>query len=261
MTVNDVCQWLDRLAPFETAESYDNVGLIVGDKGTQVKNVLFTVDVTPSVVSLAKARGCELIVSHHPLLFLPAKHILFDELEGATIKALCQAEISLISAHTNLDIASGGIGDSLAETLGLQSLRTAPDGIVRVGELETPMMPDELERFLTQRIGNQARCYAPLGQLSRITTLAIGVGAYSEGYEQALAVGAQAYLTGEIKHHDALPATYRGLTLYELGHYATERFGIEALEKTFRQQTQENGWQVGSTLSPIAPYFGATLAP
>ena len=261
MTVMDVYRWLDFIAPFDSAESYDNCGIIVGEPTAKVSSVLFTVDITPAVVDEAAKLGAELIVSHHPLMFNPTRQIRFDLLEGATIKALCTRSISLIAAHTNLDKAKDGIGDSLAKELGLINVRVGSDGFVRIGELPRPMPNDEAASWLESVIGNQVRHYAPDTACREITTLAIGAGTYSEGFRVALEGGAQAYLSGEIKHHDALHAVYAGLALYECGHYATERFGVAALYRRFVRQVQQTGVPVEAKLSLIAPYFGATHTP
>lgn len=259
MTVWDVYQWLDSVAPFSLSEEGDNVGLIVGDRRKTVSRVLFTVDVTPAVANYAVQSGAELIVSHHPLMFIPTRRVLYDECEGATIRALCSGGVSLIAAHTNLDVAAGGVGDSLANAIGLRNLRAASDGIVRLGELSAPLPSDELEAKLVSVIGGTVRRLASDGEKRLITTLAIGVGAYSEGYISAVNEGAQAYLTGEMKHHDTLYAVYKGLTVFECGHYATERMGVERLRSRFAEAASANAWHAESLLYPEAPYYGAIV--
>ena len=140
MTVNDVFNWIDRFAPFETQDDYDNAGLVVGDPNKEIHTVLFALDATPSVVADAVHIGAELIVTHHPLMFAPTKTLRFDHGEGAVLKALAANSISLIAAHTNLDQCDGGIADSLVEALGLVNVVKNDNCVyIRTGTLPKPM--------------------------------------------------------------------------------------------------------------------------
>ena len=253
MTVQTVLDWLDSFAPFATAEDFDNVGLLAGDARAEVNGALFCLDATPDAVAYAAKNGCNLIISHHPLLFHGAKRINYTCAEGRALRGLMGADIHLIAAHTNLDKAPGGIADSLAQAIGLCSIEPTGDPYVRVGMLEaTPLpLPERVEETLHIR----PRVYGEANGPVRL--VAVGPGACGEGYEAALRVGAQAYLTGEIHHHQILDATWRGLVVLDAGHFSTEWPGVRALSQRFNAELARG---TRAALYPYPPYAGVTLA-
>ena len=227
MTVQAVYDWLNEIAPFETAEGYDNVGLLIGSMKAPVQRVLVALDATPAVVEEAVQMDAQLIVTHHPLMFRGTKRILYDDYEGAVIRRLIKADLNLIASHTNMDqspLYSGSA--SLAAALKLQNIRQ--EGFLFVGELpDAPVRADALR----QRIAacEQDQVYQFGDDAALITTLGISGGAYDEGFEQARSLGAQAYLTGEVRHHNALAAIGTGFVLYQGGHYGTEALMVPPL--------------------------------
>ena len=129
-TVQHVISLMEQLAPRSYAESWDNVGLMVGDRNAIVTGVLTTLDVTAEAILYAIEHDCNLIVSHHPLIFKGLKQLSCDTAQGQMINQLIQHNIAVYSAHTNLDIASGGLNDMLAERLGLIDIK----GFIKTGE-------------------------------------------------------------------------------------------------------------------------------
>ena len=129
-TVQQVVTLMEQLAPRSYAESWDNVGLMVGDRNAMVTGVLTTLDVTEETISYAIEHNCNLIVSHHPLIFKGLKQLSCDTTQGRMIHKLIQHKIAVYSAHTNLDIAPGGLNDMLAERLGLIDVK----GFIKTGE-------------------------------------------------------------------------------------------------------------------------------
>ena len=129
-TVQQVITLMEQLAPRSYAESWDNVGLMVGNRNAIVTGVLTTLDVTEEAISYAIEHDCNLIVSHHPLIFKGLKQLSCDTAQGRMINQLIQHNIAVYSAHTNLDIAPGGLNDMLANQLGLIDLK----GFVKTGE-------------------------------------------------------------------------------------------------------------------------------
>ena len=130
ITVQQVITLMEQLAPRSYAESWDNVGLMVGDRNVVVTGVVTTLDVTEETVEYAIEQNCNLIVSHHPLIFKGLKQISCDTAHGRTINKLIQHKIAVYSAHTNLDIAPGGLNDMLAKQLGLIDIK----GFIKTGE-------------------------------------------------------------------------------------------------------------------------------
>lgn len=150
-TVGDVHAWLDSIAPFETAEGFDNVGLLIGDKAAPVSKVIFTLDLSEKTVDEAIAFGAELIITHHPIIFSPLRRIHYDTPFGRMLVKLTSAGVSVIAAHTNWDKAPGGVGDTLAKLLALQNV-TPLDDYVRLGELATPILASEFAALLTKTL-------------------------------------------------------------------------------------------------------------
>lgn len=123
-TIREVQAFLQQKAPFETAEGWDNAGLLAGNPDTAVSGILLTLDITPQTVDFAADNGFALIISHHPVIFHPLRRLTPD---GAPY-ALARRGVAAICAHTNLDKASGGVNDTLAALLGLHEVQTTPDG-------------------------------------------------------------------------------------------------------------------------------------
>lgn len=223
-TVRQVYEAMQAIAPLELAEHWDNPGLLV-DCGGEVHRVLVALDITPEVLEEAAAKQCEMIVSHHPVIFDPLKKIGPQDVPFQ----LVQAGISAICMHTNLDAAEGGVNEVLAGIFGMRDWEVFADGCGRVGEVE-PIAVPELARKAQAVLGG--RCNRPrsgpavqvkFADTGRtVKRLAVISGAGGSMFEDALAVGADCLLTGEANHHAAIDAVRLGLSLVAAGHYATE---------------------------------------
>lgn len=223
-TVRQVYEAMQAIAPLELAEHWDNPGLLV-DCGGQMHRVLAALDITPEVVAEAAAKQCEMIVSHHPVIFDPLKKIGPQDVPFQ----LVQAGISAICMHTNLDAAEGGVNEVLAGIFGMRDWEVFADGCGRVGEVE-PITVPELAHKAQAVLGG--RCNRPrsgpavqvkFADTGRtVKRLAVISGAGGSMFEDALAVGADCLLTGEANHHAAIDAVRLGLSLVAAGHYATE---------------------------------------
>ena len=211
--IEEVLQFMKELAPVELAESWDNVGLLV-DCGTEVHSILTTLDITDEVVDEAERLGCELIVSHHPVIFHPMKHISHQD----TVFRMIRKNISAICMHTNLDAAEGGVNDVLCGLFDVEDAEPF-DGLGRVGRLAEPRTVRELGEECVKLLGAHVKM-ADTGHL--VKRLAVVGGAGGSMFEAALEAGADALLTGEANHHAALDAKKLGLSLIVAGHYCTE---------------------------------------
>ena len=257
MNVQQVLDWLNTLAPFESAESFDNVGLLMGNAGAEVHTVLFGMDVTEELALEALKVGAELIVAHHPFIFHALKRIDYTGPQGRALCLLARGRVSVIAAHTNWDKAPGGVSDSLARALDLRGIVRADD-YLRIGELPKPLSPDAFHTLIATRLHIQPRQYgAPSVPISRV---AVAGGAYGEGYALASSMSAQAFVVGEIRHHELLDACARGLAVYDAGHYPTELPGVTALYERFLADMAQTEKSVHAVLHANAPYPGALLA-
>lgn len=213
MTVQTIYEYIDSRAPFATAEDWDNPGLLVGSGAQPVHGVVVALDATPGALQTAKAVGADLIVTHHPVIFAPLRRLEQDSMPYQ----LASAGISLIAAHTNLDKAPGGVNDTLAARLGLTAVTVAPDGMCRIGTLPTPMDSAALASHTAQVLEAAVRVCGN----RQISTVALCGGGGGE-FIPELAGQADAFITGEVKHHQWLDAAQTDMTVIEAGHYATE---------------------------------------
>lgn len=225
MTVSDLYRVIDRIAPFDTLEEFDNSGFLVGDPGQEVSCILMALDVTPAVIDEAVECGAQLIITHHPLLFSPLRRLTEEDYEGRLIRRLTRENISLISAHTNLDQAPGGINDTLAELCGLENVQG--EGFFRFGDLPEALPAADCAAVLTERLGDSVRLMGPADAPVRRIGLCSGGG--SDEWTACMQAGCDAFLSGEIKHHHALEMAESGLVGFECGHFATEFPGISVL--------------------------------
>ena len=202
---------MQRIAPLELAESWDNPGLLV-NCCRPVDRVLVTLDITPDVVEEAAAKGCGLIVAHHPVIFSPLKRLAPKDVPFQ----LVQNGISAICMHTNLDAAEGGVNEVLAGMFGMRNWEPFAGGCGRVGEVDALG-----KRCNRPETGPAVQVkYTDSGRPVR--RLAVISGAGGSLFEEAIAVGADCLLTGEANHHHACDAARLGLSLIAAGHYATE---------------------------------------
>lgn len=231
MRLADVTRALEEIAPPAWAEPWDNVGLLVGDPAARVVRVLFTIDYTDAVAREAEAAKADLVVAYHPPIFAPLKRIAH---EGVVARAV-RAGIALYSPHTALDVADGGTNDMLADVVGLTSRSplavraltgsdagAAPRGLGRVGELAAPVARQALVERIKVGLGlDRVLVAGPTdGEATRV---AVSAGASGDMFKDALAARADLYLTGEMRHHDALACAARGMTVVCALHSNSER--------------------------------------
>lgn len=226
ISLTGLTAFLQGVAPFETAETWDNAGVLVRC-GETVAGVLCALDVTPETVAEAQEAGCGVIVSHHPVIFRPLKALSERDVPALLVRA----GVSAICLHTNLDKAAGGVNDVLAARLGLIDTQPFADGIGRVGLLTRPMRPDECAAFVSRALGAPVK-YA--GAEKSIVRVAVVSGSGGDFAREAAALGADCLITGEAGHHDALDARAAGVTLVAATHFSTEILIAEALASRIR---------------------------
>ncbi len=212
MNVQQIFDFLNSRAPFAQAEEWDNPGLLVGDPHREVARVLVALDATAGALDTAKAVGADLMVTHHPVIFAPLKRLKGDSIPYR----LAAEDIALIAAHTNLDKAAGGVNDTLASLLGLTDVTVAEDGYTRIGTLQEPMTARDFAAHVAEVLD------APVRYAGDKPVTTVGVCGGGGGDFIADCVGlADAYVTGEVKHHEWLENARR-INVVEAGHYATE---------------------------------------
>ena len=229
ITVQQVEQKLFDWAPRHLAESWDNVGHLVGDPDREVRRILVSLDITEQVVQEAVDGGFELIVSHHPVMnctWHPVQTLRTDDRQGRILTKLAENRISAICMHTNLDAADGGVNDVLAEKLGLQGLSPlTEEKIGRIGTLKCEMPLVEFTRFVIESLGCNGLRYTDCGK--PVHRVAVGGGACGDYIPQAIAAGCDTFVTSDLRYHDFLDTTE--LHLIDAGHFPTEDVICEPL--------------------------------
>jgi len=235
ITIECILKFLNSLAPFSLAEGWDNVGLLIGAPGEKVTGIMIGLDPTSHLLDEAIARGANLVITHHPIIFQALKSIRTDQPTGAFISKAITQQIGIIACHTNLDVVPNGVSRILAQRLGLTDLAplnpTATDsgiGFGLVGTLPVPISNHEFLEHLCKLLGLPAISIA--GRLpDTIRQVAVCGGSGSEFAPMAQASGAQLYITGEVKHHIARWAEEANFCIIDAGHFATEHLICEVL--------------------------------
>ena len=251
VTVKTIEEMLNELAPMETAESYDNVGALIGRRDAGVHGILVALDCTMEVAEEAIRLGADLIVTHHPLMFHARKNLLEEDAEGKILCELVRRHISLISAHTNLDQTDWSGSACCGRLLKLRDLRKESNYLF-LGETEQPREACVLQQTIAQALGFPVRLYGDGS--ARIITLAIAGGADDGDWALAKSLGAQALLTGEVRHHNALAASMSGFVLFDGGHWGTEAPLVPALAEYLQNRLNDVQCNVRVYPSQCAPF-------
>lgn len=237
--VNDILDLVNGFAPFDLAEKWDNSGLQAGDPSWPVKKIMVCLDVTMAVMAAAKADGCDLVLSHHPLVMSPEKTMDFSRMPGSAIALSARENMAIVSAHTNLDKAQNGLNDYFADMLGIDCTgpfyteNSGDDpaiGIGRLGTVATPLTVAELTGQVKQALGIEAVRVA--GQLDlKIREVALCTGSGGSLTSHFLKSQAQVYITGDLKYHEARDIEAAGRAALDVGHFASEHIVIGLLKK------------------------------
>lgn len=235
-TINEVCGFMDSFAPTRLAEDWDNVGLLVGDRKGPVQRVMTCLTVTPESAAEAIDRQADLIVSHHPLPFRPLKKLTTDVVPSKLLWDLIRSGISIYSPHTGFDSASGGINQSLSQRLGMQGMvplvpiKDDPQGLGagRIGDLAEPVVLGEFVELVKRTFSLPGIQIVGCPKQS-VQKIAVACGSGGSFLEKARRAHCDTFVTGEATFHTCLEAKANGIALVLLGHYASERFAVEAL--------------------------------
>lgn len=229
MTVKDVYDYLDIIAPFDTAEEWDNCGLTVGSFNKDVKKIYIALDVTNDVLNDAISFGADLVITHHPMIFNPVSEIYCDSL---VYKAVASG-MSFIASHTCLDKAEGGVNTCLADKVGIKNLKTSGnDEFLKFGEIE-PCTAEELAKIIKSALGGTVS-FTDAGKT--IKTVALCSGGGGDLVSEAKKIGADAFLTGEAKHHEYLLSSDLGISMFTAGHFETENIVCEYLYNSLNEK-------------------------
>lgn len=244
MKIKEVLDALERFAPLPLQEDYDNAGLQVGlTEAWEVSGVLLCLDVTEKVIDEALQRGCNLIVSHHPLIFRKLAHIGDQSyVERCVVKAI-KNDVAVVSMHTNLDNACGGVNFKMAQRLSLNDVRFLSEPRTEcgvegasgvIGTLPEPMSATHfvemvMKEFMVECVQANELLQRPISRVA----LCGGAGAFLLG--DALRAGADAFITGEMHYHDFF-GTEQQLQICVIGHYQSEQYTPELLKEIISRE-------------------------
>ena len=261
MTVKDILNCITEIAPLHWQESYDNAGLQVGDLNAEAYKALICLDITEAIVDEAIAKKCDLIVSHHPLIFRGLKHLTPETyIERAVMKAV-KHDIAMISMHTNLDNSYLGVSRVLADRLGLKNLNllqpseSEPEvcGAGMVGEFDTAMEEKDFLQLVAETIGSPCLRHSVLTG-RKVKKVALCGGSGSPFMPDALRQKVDAYLTADIKYHDFF-VPEGNVLLVDGGHFETEQFTKELICELIRKKFPTFAAEIAETRTNAVYYF------
>ena len=243
MKIKEVLCALEQFAPLPLQESWDNAGLQVGLTETEVSGALLCLDVNEKILDEAIQKGCNLVVSHHPLLFRGLKTISDLTDVQRTVRKAIQHDLCVISMHTNMDNAKGGVNFRIAEKLGLKDVRFLMDGPLTgsgtasgsgvMGEFVEPMAADDFVILVKKTFGVEcAMCNELLRRPVRKVAICGGAGDFL--LDEALKQGADAFITGEMHYHQYFGYEQQ-IQICVIGHYQSEQFTTEVFEEIIQQ--------------------------
>ena len=224
MKVKDITAVIEEFAPLSIQESWDNSGLLIGSPDDEVTGVLVGFDCTPELVDEAVSKGCNMVVTHHPLIYKGVKRINSKDPVGAAIVKAVKAGVAVYAAHTTADKVIEGVSGAMAAKLGLQNVQILePDadgsGLGCVGDFPRPMCAQSALEHVKNAFGLKVIRHSRL--VTRpITRVAVMGGSGGSEIQAAMAAGAQLYITGDISYHNFF--TPEGFMIMDIGHFESE---------------------------------------
>lgn len=233
ITVENIIEKLNILAPEHLAQNWDNIGLQIGSNNQKVSKILLALDATTKVIDEAIALGADMIITHHPLIFSPLKSIVEDNPKGNNVYRLIKNNISLYVMHTNFDTAFGGTNDILGAKIGLKNMSVInPDengmGIGRIGETGTTTTMKELSQILKDQLDlSYVRVVGDIN--TPVNKVAICTGSGMSFIESTIGK-ADVFITGDVKYHEAQDAKDMGMGIIDVGHYGSENIAMPSIK-------------------------------
>jgi len=245
----DIMDIINAVAPFDSQLPFDNSGLLVGDGSAQVTRALLCLDITEAVIQEAEAINANLIISHHPVIFEPLNSL--GSREPAYL--LARGGIGALCCHTNLDLSPVcGVNIALASCLGLRNVRAedvfGAESVLFSGELAEPVEPEAFARLVKARLNAKAVRFVPGEGTVKKVFLCSGAG--GDELRHAACRGADAFVTGELKHHQAIEAARTGMTCVAAGHYETEILFRDFLAAYLKKRFPGTGFLLSKAEKP-----------
>lgn len=238
MILKKLIKVLEERFPKEMAESWDNVGLLVGDMNWEVKKVMLTLDCTEEAIEKAIGEGVDLIITHHPLIFSPIKTITTNTILGKKILKLVENKIGLYSMHTNLDSNPEGLNEYFGKKLGFIQGKIIEEniykdnsyGIGRVYKIENISLEELVGKVKKDLSIDKVRVVT--NDLNKeIKKVALVNGSGMSYWRASKKMGADILITGDVRYHEALDALEENMDIIDIGHYEGEKIFVDILNE------------------------------
>ena len=265
--IQEICDFLEQLAPLALAESWDNVGLLLGDSHSEVERIMTCLTVSQATVDEAVRRNCQLIVSHHPAPFRPVTRLTTADPTGRLLWKLAKSGIAIYSSHTAWDNASQGINQQIADIIGLTNIHPLKPATVRpesvglgtgrFGELTRSQTANNLLETIRKEIPSVQPSIIG-NSTTEAKRVGIVCGSGASLLELVEACACDCLITGEANYHQCLEALHRNVTLILLGHHGSERFAMDVMaEHLSRQFSALTIWASREEFDPTGNSFSA----
>lgn len=253
LNLKDVDKIVNSFAPKDLKESYDNVGLMIGDFNCCITNILFSLDCTEDVIDEAVEKNCNLIFTHHPLLFIKPESITNKTLLGRKILKLIKNNVNVYSAHTNLDSTPGGINDLLVKLLGYTSYSIIDPieclvnsshgaGIGRLVKIPGGISLGDLCTNIKNILNCKTIRYCG-DENKTVNKLAVINGAGEDYIHKSVSLGADCILTGDTTYHYVSDMNEMGIGLIDAGHFNTEWPCFQVYAHMFEDEIKNKGYE------------------
>ncbi|MCP4671501.1 MAG: Nif3-like dinuclear metal center hexameric protein [Desulfobacula sp.] len=253
--LENILELINTMAPFDIAEKWDNCGLQAGSLSWEVKKVIIGLDVSSGLMNAAIENSCDLVLTHHPLMLKPEKTIDFNKMPGRAIEISARHKINIVSAHTNLDKANDGLNDYFAAKIGMpktkvffiDNLHNVPMddamGIGRIGSLGKNIPLKQFADAIKEKLAlSHLRVIGNMNLPVRTAAVCTGSGGSLVG--EFLKSGADVYITGAIKYHEARLVEQSSKALIDVGHFGSEHIAIDLLSKKLSRAVQKAGMDI-----------------
>lgn len=260
--VKDIADFLEMIAPASLKLEYDNVGMLLGLSNNQTNKILVSLDITDDVITEAIEMNANVIVSHHPLFF-SLKSIVDTDVIGKKVIRMIQNGISAICMHTNLDAATGGVNDVLANIVGIKDAEilnidgfdgeNKPYGIGRFGELENPVNFKEYLNFVKNQLHSNGLRYYDADRFVRKVAVVGGSGGVDMIH--AIKNGCDTFITGDVKYDVFLRAREFGINLIDGDHFCTENVIVPILAERLTEAFPEISVLISEMSSQTAEFI------
>lgn len=243
ITVADLVELLEEMAPPALAEDWDNVGLMLGRRNKSVHRIMLALDMTAETVAQAIAFKADVLITHHPAIFKRLPQLTDANWQQELLLQLAEHGIAVYSAHTNLDCVSNGVNDALVKCLGItdEDILDNNNGLGRIGYVKKCSLQEFAEHVKKQLHAD----YVVIGDAGHtVHKVAVCGGAGSDLISEALRQQADTLLTGDVKYHDAQRAVFSGLNIIDAGHQCTEWPILEAWADRLSLRFTEKNWNI-----------------